>query len=254
MPASNASAGLPIALITGGAQRLGKAMALALASRGVGIALHYRRSRRQALAVHRAITALGAPCALYPADLAQRDEAAALPRQAAAHFGRLDILVNNASVFLDTPLGRTGEKDLNLLLDLNLKAPYFLAEAAAPFLRRSKGCIINLLDEGALRPWKTHLAYIASKAGLAALTIGLAKALAPQVRANGIAPGPVLLPAGTSRAQARRSAEATLLRRLGTPEAVAQAAVFLALDAGYITGEILHVDGGRRWARSGGRP
>lgn len=239
--------GQPVALITGGARRLGSAMALALAARGVRIALHHNRSADEARALAGKLKQSKIDCGLFKADLGRRGAAQRLPDQVVRSMGRLDILINNASIFHDTPLGKTAEAELDALLQINLKSPYRLMESAAPHLRQSRGCIINLLDEGALRPWKSHGMYVASKAGLAALTVSMAKTLAPEVRVNGIAPGPVLLPEGTPRTESLRQADGTLLGRLGSAEAVARAAVFLALDADYTTGEILHVDGGRRW-------
>lgn len=248
---TGAPPGQPVALITGGARRLGRAIALALAARGVRIALHRFTSDKAARATQRDIEKCGVECRLFQADLGRSQLAAGLPGRVVKALGRLDILVNSASLFYDTPLGGASEKQLDVLLQVNLKSPYRLMEAAAPHLKATRGCIINLLDEGALRPWKSHGLYIASKAGLAALTVSMAKALAPEVRVNGIAPGAVLLPEGTSRAEARRQADATLLGRIGSAESIARAAVFLALDADYTTGEILHVDGGRRWTGMG---
>jgi pteridine reductase len=161
-------------------------------------------------------------------------------------FGRLDILVNNASSFYATPVGQITEAQWDDLMGSNLKAPLFLSQAAAPSLRAQRGLIINMVDIHASRPLKRHPVYCAAKAGLAMLTRSLARELGPEIRVNGIAPGPVLWPEGEmDEALKREILDKTALKRQGTPQDIARTALFLANDAPYITGQIIAVDGGR---------
>ena len=161
-------------------------------------------------------------------------------------FGRLDILINNASSFYPTPVGGITLPQWDDLMDSNLKAPLFLSQAAVPSLAKQRGLIINMIDIHALRPLKGHLVYSTAKAGLAMLTRALARELGPEIRVNGIAPGPVLWPEGDMEDELKREIiDKTALKRQGTPQDVARTALFLAKDAPYITGQIIAVDGGR---------
>jgi pteridine reductase len=161
-------------------------------------------------------------------------------------MGRLDVLINNASAFFPTPPCETGEQQWNTLLDTNLKAPFFLSQAAAPHLDKTQGSIINLIDIYAERPVQSHAVYCATKAGLASLTRSFAQSLAPEVRVNGIAPGAILWPENQHDEVAqKRLISRTPLRRAGDPQDIADAALFLIQGAPYITGQILTVDGGR---------
>jgi pteridine reductase len=170
-----------------------------------------------------------------------------LPRHASQKFGALDILVNNASTFYPTAIGEITEAHWNDLIGSNLKAPLFLSQAAAPSLRVTRGLIVNILDIHGMRPLHRYLTYSVAKAGLAMLTRGLARELGPQVRVNGVAPGPVMWPEDPDADQAfqQRIIDRTVLKRAGSSEDVARAVLFFATQAPYITGQILAVDGGR---------
>lgn len=236
-----------VVLITGGARRVGAAMARALHAAGARVLVHYRNS---AAAAHSLAGELNAArpgsAALQSADLRDIDAAPRLVEAALAAFGRLDILVNNASSFYPTPVGAITEAHWDDLMGSNLKAPLFLSQAAAPQLREHGGLIINMLDIHAVRPLKSHPVYCAAKAGLAMLTRSLARELGPQVRVNGIAPGPIMWPEGDmDEALKREIIDKTALKRQGTPADIARTALFLARDAPYITGQIIAVDGGR---------
>jgi len=165
---------------------------------------------------------------------------------ALAAYGRLDVLVNNASTFYPTPVGRIGLREWDDLTGTNLRAPLFLSQAAAPELRRREGLILNLVDIHAMRPLKNHPVYCAAKAGLLMLTQSLARELAPQVRVNAIAPGPVMWPEGPMDAEVQAQIlERTALKRIGSAEDIARAALFFVKDAPFVTGQVLPVDGGR---------
>jgi NAD(P)-dependent dehydrogenase (short-subunit alcohol dehydrogenase family) len=236
-----------VALITGGAHRLGRAIALALVGEGAHLALHYHRSADLARATAAEAELLGAEVALLPADLARVAEAERLIDAAGARFGRLDLLVLSAAIFFPTPLGEVREAEWDALFDTNLKGPFFCAQRAAPLLRADGGgAIITLLDTGIYMAWRNYTPYLMTKAALATLTRQLAKELAPDVRVNGIAPGPVLLPDDASPERIARSEGQTLLGRLGHPDEIARAALYLA-QSNYVTGTVLPVDGGQRW-------
>jgi pteridine reductase len=235
------------ALITGGARRVGAATARALHTAGASVILHYRSSADEAAALARSLndtrpgsaTALG--CDLL--DIAAVKE---LAHAAAEVFGGLDILVNNASSFYPTPLGEIGEAQWNDLIGTNLKAPLFLAQAAAPALRERAGLIVNLADIHGMRPLRRHTVYCIAKAGLIMLTKSLARELGPRVRVNAIAPGPVMWPeAGIDPALREEIIARTALKRTGSAEDVARAVLFFASAAPFVTGQILAVDGGR---------
>jgi pteridine reductase len=236
------------ALVTGGARRVGAEIVRALHGAGASVLVHYHRSAAEAnslvreLEARRAGSALG--CAL---DLLNTAEIGRLPRLAQEKFGGLDILVNNASTFYPTEFGNITEAQWNDLVGSNLKAPLFLAQAAAPLLRTAGGLIVNILDIHGLRPLRRYLAYSVAKAGLAMLTRGLARELGPQVRVNGVAPGPVMWPEDGGADQAFRQSiiDRTVLKRAGSATDVARAVLFFATQAPYVTGQILAVDGGR---------
>jgi len=236
-----------VVLITGAARRIGAALALAFHERGAAVAVHYRNSRNEAARLVAAMNARRKGSAAgFQADLGDLDALAALPASVIRTFGRLDVLVNNASTFYPTPIGAITAAQFDDLIGTNLRAPVFLVQAAAPELRRRKGLIINIADIHALRPLRHHLVYCAAKAALVMLTRSLARELGPAVRVNAIAPGPVLWPAGGVDAKLRRRiVERTALKRTGSPEDVARAALFFATEAPFVTGELLTVDGGR---------
>lgn len=236
-----------VAVITGGAKRLGNAIAHALHQEGAQLVIHYRSSKHSAEALVQELNALRADSAV--AICCDLLDTAALPQliaQTLTHFGRLDILVNNASSFYPTPIGSITEQHWEELLGSNLKAPLFLAQAAAPALRQSQGLILNMVDIHAQRPLPSYTVYSIAKAGLATLTKSLARELGPDIRVNGIAPGPVLWPEQQMSAELQQEIiSKTALKRQGSPLDIARAALFFAKDAPYVTGQILAIDGGR---------
>jgi pteridine reductase len=236
-----------VVLITGGARRVGAAMVRTLHAAGADIMLHYRSSAAAAAALHAELNdRRPQSVALHAADLLGASVPDELVAAALAAFGRIDILINNASSFYPTPIGSITTAQWDDLMGSNLKAPLFLSQAAAPALRAAQGLIINLIDVHGLRPLKDHPVYSAAKAGLAMLTRSLARELGPEVRVNGIAPGPVLWPEGALAEERKREIIAkTALKRYGSPDDIARTALFLARDAPFITGQIIAVDGGR---------
>ncbi|MBK9161043.1 MAG: pteridine reductase [Nitrosomonadales bacterium] len=236
-------------LVTGGAKRVGAAICRRLHAAGANVAIHYRSSTAEAETLRDELNAAraGSVCCI-PADLLDMTALPPLVEAAVQQFGRLDALVNNASSFYALSLADTGERDWHDLLGTNLKAPLFLAQAALPELRRRHGCIVNIVDIHAERPMHGHLLYSVAKAGLVALTKGLAQELAPQVRVNAVAPGVIIWPEGEAwqnEEQRRKIVAHTLLKREGSPEDIAKAVQFLLADAPYITGQVIAVDGGR---------
>jgi pteridine reductase len=234
-----------VALVTGGAHRLGRAIALALGQAGANVVIHYHHSPDQAEKVLRELEALGVGAVATAGDLAQVAEAERVVDDALERWGRLNLLVNNAGIWGSTPVGTVTEARWDELLDLNLRGAFFTAQRATPALRSSRGAIVNIADVGALRPWRNHTPYLVSKGGVITLTEALAKDLAPDVRVNAVAPGAVLLPDDWTPEQAERAARSVPLQRLGRPEDVAEAVIYLA-RAEYVTGVVLPVDGGRR--------
>lgn len=241
------TASRPVALVTGAARRIGAAIVRRLHAAGYATMLHCHGSQDQAQSL---AAELDAPApgsaAWHGADLADPAAPAALVAATLARFGRLDLLVNNASNFFATPLATATAAQWDALFAVNARAPFLLAQAAAPHLQAAGGAIVNLVDIHAEQPLRDHPAYCAAKAALAALTRSLALDLAPHVRVNAVAPGAILWP--EHEADPARRAQllaATPLRRTGTPEDIAEAVRWLAQDAGYVTGQILRVDGGR---------
>lgn len=236
-----------VALITGGARRIGSEIARCLHAEGMSIALHYRSSGDDAQTLCSELNAVRpGSVQLFQADL--RDVAAIqeLIASATVSFSRLDVLVNNASSFFATPLGSVNDAAYQDLLDTNLRAPLFLAQAAAPRLKETKGCIINIADIYGLIPLAAHAAYCAAKAGLIMLTRSLALELAPDTRVNAVAPGAILWPETDCDDDERAAVLAnTPMARTGNPADVAQAVLFLVRDAHYMTGQVIKVDGGR---------
>lgn len=234
-----------VALITGAARRLGAQTARSLHQRGMRVIIHYRNSRGEADALVAELNAIRADsaCALQ-ADLDSPDQVRILANMAIQHWRRLDVLVNNASSFYPTPLGGSTDEDWTRLVNSNLRAPYILTEALAPTLAEHQGCIINIIDVYAEKPLAQHTLYCMAKAGLAMLTRSSARELGPGVRVNGVSPGPILWPEQGQDNQSSIIA-ATALKRCGTPADIAAMVTFLALDAPYVTGQIVAVDGGR---------
>ena len=236
-----------VALVTGGAVRVGRATALRLARDGLDVAITYRHSRQEAESVVKQIEDIGVRGAMIEVDLEDPDQVAMLPARAAERLSRLDVVVNNASGFHASPLGGVTVEEWDRLFAVNTRAPFMIAQAALGFLKYEDPCIVNILDTSTLRPWPAFLPYCASKAALESLTSGLARALAPKVRVNGVAPGPIVPPEDYSKEQKERAANATLLKRWGDPEDVAATVSYL-VGSSYVTGVVIPVDGGRRVA------
>jgi pteridine reductase len=235
------------ALITGAAHRIGAQVARTLHTAGMDLVLHYRRSVHAAEELQRNLESERPESViLVQANLHDTSELPRLVETAVSGFGRLDLLVNNASSFYPTPIGQSTEAQWDDLLGTNLKAPFFLAQIAAPTLARFGGCVINLVDIHAERPLKGHPVYSIAKAGNAMMVRSLAQELGPEVRVNGVAPGAILWPEQSlSGAGKKEIIDRTALKRPGTPEDIARTVLFLTRDAPYITGEIIAVDGGR---------
>lgn len=235
------------ALITGAGKRIGACVARLLHAHGMNIAIHYRGSAADAGALAAELNAARADSAItVQADLRDTVRLKALVAEVVEQAGRLDLLLNNASSFYPTPLADVTEEHWDDLLGTNLKAPLFLAQAAAPHLEKSGGCIINIVDIHAQRPLSNHPVYGPAKAGLAMLTRSLAKDLAPAVRVNGVSPGAILWPAdGMPEKTEQAIIRQVPLKRTGEPDDIAKAILFLVKDAPYITGQIIAVDGGR---------
>ncbi len=235
------------ALVTGAARRIGAAIAERLHAEGANVAIHYRQSEQEASEYCARLNAARAGSArLFQANLNSGSELVGLVDSVLEWSGQLDILVNNASSFYPTPLGQITEENWSDLVGSNLKAPLFLSQAAAPHLQSSHGNIINIVDIHAYRPLREHAVYGAAKAGLVMLTRSLAKDLAPDVRVNGIAPGAISWPEnGMSDSVKQEILSQVPLQRTGAPEDIAGCVVYLVRDAGYVTGQIIAVDGGR---------
>lgn len=233
-----------VALVTGAARRVGRAIALELARAGYDIGLHFNTSGRDADEAAAAIRDTGRRVASLPADLADPAAAVALPGRCAAELGRLDVLVNNASTFEPMRLADVDVSKWNRTLSVNLTAPTLLCRSAVP-LFAAGGVIVNICDIHAERPLPSYLAYSISKAGLVALTRALAVELAPAIRVNAVAPGVAEWPDDYSEEKRERIIARIPAHRAGTPEDVAAAVRFLTLNATYVTGFVLNVDGGR---------
>lgn len=233
-----------VALVTGGARRLGRAFVEALAADGMRVAVHFGQSAEEAHAVVAGIQGRGGEAFALGADLRDADTALALPQRVVAHFGRLDVLVNSAAVMERIPVADTTVAQWDDIIDLNLRAPFLLAQQAAPHLRATGGTIINIADLGGLEPWRNYPAHSVSKAGVVMLTRVLALALAPEITVNAIAPGTVLVPDEYDDARREFLSGSTPLGRLGTPEDAVEALRYLARQT-FVTGETVVVDGGR---------
>jgi len=237
-----------VVLITGGAKRVGAAISRRLHAAGANLMLHYRASAGEARLLQVELNhARAGSVALIQADILDIAKLPSLVEQTLATYGRLDALVNNASSFYPTPLGDITPAVWEDLIGTNLRAPLFLAQAAAPALRRAQGAIVNITDIHAERPLKNYVVYTAAKAGLAGLTRSLARELAPEVRVNAVAPGPILWPEDGQfdELSRQRIVSHTPLKREGSPDDIARAVRFLLVDAPYVTGETIAVDGGR---------
>ena len=240
-----------VVLITGGAKRVGAAICRRLHGAGASLMLHYRASAGEARLLQAELNGTRADSvALIQADLLDLKALPPLVEQTVQRFGRLDALVNNASSFYASPIGEITSAIWDDLMGTNLRAPLFLAQAAAPALRKAQGAIVNIADIHAERPLKSYVVYSVAKSGLVALTRSLARELAPEVRVNAVAPGPILWPDDDAfdEVSRQRIISHTLLKREGTPDDIAKAVHFLLADATYVTGETINVDGGRHIA------
>ena len=236
-----------VVLLTGAARRIGASIARTLQAAGANVMIHYHRSEAEARTLASELNNLrGGSAALVGGNLLETKKLGALVDATVKTFGQLDVLINNASTFYPTPVGEITEEHWNDLLGTNLKAPLFLTQAAAPALRLTHGLVLNIADIHGMRPLRRYTTYSVAKAGLIMLTKSLARELGPHVRVNAISPGPVMWPEDrTDRALQRKIIERTQLKRPGSPQDVARAALFLCADAPYVTGQVLAVDGGR---------
>lgn len=236
-----------VALITGGARRVGAAICRRLHAEGMSLAVHYRSSKDDAHGLKVELeTARPDSVLLIHADLHDAAALAGHVDSVVERYGRLDALINNASSFYPTPIAEASLRQWDDLLGTNLKAPFFLSQAAAPYLRASQGCIINIADVHGERPLKAYPIYSAAKAGLIMLTKSLARELAPEVRSNAISPGTILWPEHELDEDIKQQIlERVPQKRSGSPEDIAATVLFLIRDAGYINGQVISVCGGR---------
>jgi len=235
-----------VALVTGGGKRIGRAIALTLGRAGADVIVNYNQSREGAQATVREIAALGVRAEALRADVSRPKQVAAMFRAIQKRFGRLHLLVNNAGVFFPRKWHELEEEDWDHVLGANLKGPFFCAQAAARMMmRQGRGNIINISSLGGLQAWPSYLHYCASKAALISLTRSLAKALAPTIRVNSVAPVTILFPDEERDATIRKIIRNTPLRKAGAAEDIAQMVLFLATHSEFITGQVFAVDGGK---------
>jgi len=235
-----------VVLVTGAGKRVGKTIATSFAARGATIAVHYRSSKSEAAAVVAEIEAKGGKARAFHADLEQVSQIEAMVPEIVAGLGRIDVLVNCASVFYRKPLEEVTERDWDVNLNTNLKAPFFLSRLAGLQMRKQgAGKIVNIGDWAGIRPYNNYLPYTVSKTGIIGLTRGLAKALAPEVQVNCVALGPVLAPEEYDQTEIAKMVAGTLTRKMGTPEDVARAVLFFCEGTDFATGATLVLDGGR---------
>ena len=234
-----------VALVTGAGRRLGRAIALALAGRGMTVAIHYHQSGEGAEDTRGRIAAGGGRAECFQADLRDAGAAGALAGRVVSAFGRLDVLVNSAATMERLSVEATTPAAWDEIFALNLRAAFFCAQGAIPALRSTRGRIVNIADVGGLEAWAGYAAHCISKAGVVMLTKTLARALAPDITVNAVAPGAVLLPEDWSAAAAEHLRQTTPLERLGTPEDAVGAVLFLLEDGDFLTGQTIVVDGGR---------
>ena len=233
-----------VALVTGAGHRLGRAFALAIAARGTRVAVHYNSAADEARKTVDLISDSGGTAAAFQSDLTRSDGPPALVDAVVREMGGLDILVNSAAVMERTPFGDVSVTDWDRIFALNLRAPFFLAQAASKVMRKGSA-IVNISDLAAFETWPAYIPHSISKAGVVRMTESLARVLGPDIRVNAIAPGAVLLPADWDEDQGKRFAETTPLERIGDPSDAVGALLYL-LDAPFVTGETIVVDGGRR--------
>lgn len=236
-----------VALVTGGAQRVGAMTARVLHAAGANVVIHYRGSRQKALDLQSELNEKRHnSVVLVQADLLDISKLKAIIKNCIEQWGKLDILINNASSFYPTPIGKVTEKDWDDLIGSNMKAPFFLSQAAAPYLQEQNGCIVNIVDIHAQRPMQGHSIYNMAKAGLAMQVKTLAFELGPKIRVNGVAPGAIMWPENNmDDITKQRIVSKTYLKRKGSAEDIARTVLFLVSNADYITGQVIAVDGGR---------
>ena len=233
-----------VALVTGAGTRVGRAIAVALGKAGMRIGVHYYGSEKGARQTADEIVAAGSDARTLPGDLTDPATGPRVVEHMSKVFGSLDVLVNSAAVMLRTPVGEVLVEDWDAMFALNLRAPFFLSQSAARAMKDRGGVIINIADLAAFEAWRNYVPHSITKAGVVQMTRALAHALAPKIRVNAIAPGAVLLPEGATPEFRDKLISTTPLGRIGSPEDVAQAVIYL-ISADYVTGETLIVDGGR---------
>lgn len=233
-----------VALVTGGGIRVGRAVALALAGRGMRIAVHYNASDADARETKRLIEAKGGRAELFAGDLTDTDRCATLVEDVVRTFGQLDVVVNSAAIMKLTPFGEIARETWDEIMAINLRAAFFVAQAAAPHLKRAGGALVNVADLAAYEHWSGYTVHSISKAGIVYMTSALAKLLAPEARVGAVAPGVVMLPPHFDEAQSEHLRETTPLQHHGSADDVARTVLFI-LDSDYFTGETIIVDGGR---------
>ncbi len=246
----SASSPLPgqVALVTGAGRRVGQAIAMALGGEGAHVVVHYNESAEGAEQTAASIRAAGGSATVMQADLSRVTESERLIDDLVAARGSLSVLVNSAAVMLRTPIGEVSVREWDDMFALNVRAPFFLTQRAAPALADREGCIVNIADLAAFETWPAYVPHGMTKSAVVQMTRAMAHALAPRVRVNAVAPGVVLLPAGWNEADAEHLRRTTPLQRIGTPEDVAEAVLYL-VRARFVTGEVITVDGGRHVRR-----
>lgn len=233
----------PVALVTGGAIRVGRALTLGLAEAGYDVCINYCSSQAEALAASRAVAELGSRVAVLPGDVSDPEDVSRMVEAVTEQFGRLDLLVNSASLFRSVPFPEIGEREWDRVMAVNVKGPFLMVQATAELLTRSHGRVVNLLDLSAFQPWVDHAHHSVSKAALLQLTRVMACALAPRVRVNAVAASTVFSPEGYGNARCERSREQVAVGTLGSPEDIVRTVLFLERSP-FITGEVIVVDGG----------
>jgi NAD(P)-dependent dehydrogenase (short-subunit alcohol dehydrogenase family) len=235
-----------VALVTGAGKRMGRTIALTLAGAGASLIVHYNESREGAQAVVREIECQGGTAIAARADVSRPRQVEAMFRRLEKRFGRLDLLVNNAGVFFPAPWDQLSEKDWDRVLGTNLKGAFFCAQAAARLMKRQgRGRIVIISSLGGLQAWPDYMHYCASKAAVISLTRSLAKALAPRIQVNTVAPGTIVFPDEKLDAARKKMIRSIPLQKAGRPEDIAEAVLFLATRSDFVTGQVLAVDGGK---------
>ena len=235
-----------VALVTGAGRRIGRVIALTLGRAGADVVVNYNHSRREAQQTALEIKKLGVRALAVRADVSKPAQVAAMFRAVVKRFRRLDVLVNNAGIFFPGKWGKLTEKDWDRILAVNLKGPFFCAQAAARIMQKQRqGRIINISSLGGLEAWPSYTHYCASKAGLIMMTRCLAKALAPHILVNSVAPGSIMFPGEDQSSWTENVLRSTPLKKAGRPEDIAQAVLYLATSGEFTTGQVLAVDGGK---------